>query len=787
MAPMRRLLAAALALLTAWPPAAWAGLRSAPLVRTGKALPGVSVSLALPGSISSVPGLPGVDVSLGGALQLPAAAVQVPGASASPLPSAPLPPAAAPGLFERLAQPMGQWAAPQAQGGKQEAAADFERRVYGASSPDDGSAGVPSGAGSGSASDGSGGAGRLQPPGRGGRRLFAPVLVFVKARDGDHASSLAGLIEEYEFRPDYGFAPARSKEGDVVYRGLLPLDQVDALKRDPRVGAVKPSAGGIEGFSFEPYRKPETRENLFRAVMRGVSEKSDGWSLLFLAPFQVGAMLVLAPLLAYFWVPAGLAYFAPLVLAAAVANLVQVSPLQVLFQRLPPALRFSIAPALQAAAGLALAAQGLPLFGLWAAGNAVLGGLAAVRVFANVKKARSGHELERRITSTELAALVSGLSAALTALAAASFGGSWALGLSLFATLTLLLLALPGPKPAAPAAELKPAAAPQASADLERAAAYGEALENLKKAEKRRGRSVYSAAAAMVLAPLSQAGFMKLYGWGLISLTGLGLASYALVALCLALIVYGAVAMVRVSKARRALWTAATAVTRAAGARTPEAAAEALKTAELTAQGLKALGRARTENAALLAALRRDAALLSDEELGALERLEKAFAEPAQWAGQGRLGTTIDVNRFKLIQVRRRLIWDDASLSAQAAAQEDLALDAALRGLAKGGAFTYTAQDELDLLAGRLDRLYEAPGPLDERRLALALSAAEAFKWGEFSRGRIQAGKNMMALQVMLRRQGRNPGTDPATRHKQAQALLEHVIAAFQTDGPAGY
>lgn len=310
---------------------------------------------------------------------------------------------------------------------------------------------------------------------------------------------------------------------------------------------------------------------------------------------------------------------------------------------------------------------------------------------------------------------------------------------------------------------------------------FGRAKRDAQIKEKSRGRLVYASAAAMVLLPLSAAGAMKatLLGWwdvpALMTIGG------GLVAVGVGLMAAYLRAWVRASKAYGRLERAAAGVHRAAGARDADEARRALQDADALANAVFAVEALAPKLAPLAAALRRDQAKLEGGEVRALEALERILSGRDLRGDRG-LSAQLASDGRAAILARRRLLWDEETLSAKEAAAEDSSLDALARRFAKEANLADDADKDFQFLADRLDRLYETQGPLAERHVALALSAAGAFKWAEFGRGRTTAGKRVMVLEALLKRQARNDETDPEKRKAQARAVLESIVSAFDAD-----
>jgi hypothetical protein len=318
----------------------------------------------------------------------------------------------------------------------------------------------------------------------------------------------------------------------------------------------------------------------------------------------------------------------------------------------------------------------------------------------------------------------------------------------------------------------------------ETALEYARALDGYKAAEKRRGHSVYGAAAAMVLAPLSLAGAMELVGLKVIGMTTLRGITTALIMACVALMVKGAVELVRVGKARARLAAASTAVVHASGARTKDTARQALQEAESLGRAILAVEALAPKLAALAAPLRRDAAALDDSERRALEALEALLSGAAAPRGDRGLAAMLGSSGLRAIAARRRLLSADAALTPGQAVEEDQALDLLSRRFAQDAGVAEDAEAELAFVLDRLDRLYEAAGPLDARHLELARSAVHALRWSEMARGRVDAGKRVMVLEALLKRQAQSPEAEPKLRREQARGVLQSVLDARQAPPP---
>lgn len=313
---------------------------------------------------------------------------------------------------------------------------------------------------------------------------------------------------------------------------------------------------------------------------------------------------------------------------------------------------------------------------------------------------------------------------------------------------------------------------------------YAGALRDYHAAEKSRGRAVYGAAAAMVLAPLTLAGGMKLMALGVIAMPALTALTAVLITGCAALILTGGVRLLRVNRARAELRAAALAVTRASGAQTQQAARQALQDAESWGRALLALDALAPALSRLTALLRNAYAQLDEAErraLGAVESL--LLGQDEQPRGQRSAAGLLASSGRLALTARRRLLADDETLTpAQAAAE-----DAELRRLSFKFAADAGLPDDRDaewaFLLDRLDRLYENAGPLPPRALALASAAAHDFRWQELGRGRVQSGKAVMALEKLLQAQARRPDADPLRRRQEALRLLALAASAPEGDG----
>ena len=790
---MRRLLALILCLSVPasaadvdWAPGTPSTPRGAPSI---EALPELSVA-SLPSFVNQVPGTQlTLPAELSTALQAPAVRWTTPAAAAvrpieprqaqAPAPAARLP------LLRRLAAPFGGWLKPRASAsaGKDGAEKDFEARL---GAPDEGRADDGAAAPVPAPEPPSAPQPPAPEPGPAGPRLSKPsgprrmVLVTLDApRDAaEQDAALARLSALYGYEHDHSFAPVQTLV-HLTARGAVPVEKLAALAADPAVRALDFSVSGVDALSRAPYAPPARRESLLRAGYRALHERSESAALLALMPLAFGTLLVFGPLVGAACLPASAGFTRGALVGGFAAVLASLTFLQVLFRKVPLALRLGAAQAFQAAGGVWLAAHGHPALGAWAAGAAALMAAALPRVFSRLKEARGEHPTDKAVTTFELNALVTALGAGLTSLAWIALGNplaAGALGLSCAVALASLL---PGPRPRA----RKPAAPAPPTDRAALIARYNALQDAAARAARSHGLAVLASFAVIVLTPF---GLKLLAAAAAAHVVGVaGAKAILLAALVPPLALMGRLLQLSWRKRRlaRELSATANALAREARPRTPLEALQALSAVQEEAAAARLAARWQTALGPALEALRRAGAPQAQP----LSRaLSASYASPQQAVLQ------IHAAAAPALAAYRERLWDEASLSPSKAAAADMEAAAAQDALRRLAGAPEDAEAELLLAARRLDAFYDSlPAGFEARRLELTAAALAQAKFAWLGRGRLSAARLLIGLHDGLRHQARGLTPDRAVSQEHAEQArddarlaLEAVIEALHEPEP---
>ncbi len=713
-------------------------------------------------------------------VQLPAAAAAaapVPSAAAVPATAALAPRAASPfqAAVRRLAAPLGEWAKPRAADStsKAQAGADFESRAFGA--PGEGEAPPP--APSERAPS--------QPPSSSGPRLSGPramVLVTLEAPkdEAEKAALLARLSAQYGYEHDFGFTPHVTLSLMTV-RGVVPQAKLAALRADPAVRDVYPAFAGVEKLVRAPYERPKARENLLRAGMRAVHERSEGLALLAMAPVAFGTLLLFGPLVGAAVLPAAFSFVSGALLGGFLATMtiVSIGGLPSL-NKVPAWLRGAAVQSFQAAGALWLAGHGHPALGAWSAVNAALAAAALPLVLSRLKRYKSEHPVDDAVNKVELSALVTALGLGLTTLAWIALSPAFAVKALAAGTVLLLSLLAPAPERGAD----KPGAAPPAGRPA-LLARYNELLGRAARARRSHRRALIAAAVLTLSAPWLFAGLLALEVHDMILLEK----TIIVAALALAVGLFARIVQLIARRARlsRAFSRTQRTLIGEDNPRSPaEAAAAAARIAE-EASAVAYVARRRPALGQLVAALRRVGlearAEPLDRELSAAADLRGASVQSA--------ALRLHAAAAPAIAAYRRALWEQGSLEPKELARADANVAALERELAASAGVEREADAELVLAAERLDRLYdelERSGP-DARRAALALEAVEQARWAWLGRGKWSGPRLLMSLsgRVSIQLSEFAAGKPvPAERveelRDETRQILEAVVEALHDD-----
>ncbi len=238
-------------------------------------------------------------------------------------------------------------------------------------------------------------------------QILLPVLVTVA--DPGSPEGLTALLQKMSsdlgLRLDASFTAVR-EGGAVTVRAMIPVNSLVALKQTPgvlKIEAVKDAAITIEPIA----QQAPPNENLLRAGMRKVLNKSPMWGAVAMLPLQFAIMVAfMGPVMGGIALGGTAAVLKPWMLGTAFGMGASFSFLAPLFAWIP--LKVRVAATYAAAAGLAWTfyalAPGIPA--IWLALNLAIGVVAAFSSLKTLAKARNVNPIDRAVNATEAAAFL---------------------------------------------------------------------------------------------------------------------------------------------------------------------------------------------------------------------------------------------------------------------------------------------------------------------------------------------------------------------------------------------